>query len=250
MADVEDTRISPSLDPSAMSLVEEYDDDTRPLLGAAETLLSQAHKAIGAIHDCKEAVKGNLTLNDFARLVAVDDQAGKLMTPVFQSWDRVTGVLDANIAKFEAELNQPVEQRATASMASEIRTYFRGLKTGERMVAINQAIRDGDEITVTAVLGGRPYLSGFDAEMSAILLKEWHAHAQPVKAKQLRAMQRAKQILEERSGILKREWRSAVGVHEEYDEDRQGRRVLKRTWTPAEVRERVKASNIPFAVPV
>jgi hypothetical protein len=86
--------------------------------------------------------------------------------------------------------------------------------------------------------------------MAAILLKEWHEKAQPVKAKQLRAMERAKQVLEDRAGILKKEWRSAVGVHEEFQHDVQGRQILVRTWTPAEVRERVKASNIPFAVPV
>ncbi|NVN10828.1 hypothetical protein [Nguyenibacter vanlangensis] len=57
-------------------------------------------------------------------------------------------------------------------------------------------------------------------------------------------------MLNNRYKLLTKAVEQAVGAHKEYNEDRQGRRVLARTWMPEQVRERVRAANAPFAVPV
>ncbi|MES2339893.1 MAG: hypothetical protein V4537_17505 [Pseudomonadota bacterium] len=252
MSDDFDVRISPTLHPGIDGEIADYDDDTRPLLGQTETAVSEAFQALKNIHDCKVAISGNPTLNEAARLVALDDHATKVMSKVYASWSRTVDTLNTNIAKMERDLNAPVEQRATASMASEIRTYFRSMDNeAKRITAIRQAIAEGDDMTVTAVLGGRHYLSGIDAETSAQFLREWHEKQRPLEAKKLRAMKSAADMLNGRYKLLTKAVSDAVGDIKEYQESGDGKRqILVRTITAEQVREQVRKSKEPFAVPV
>lgn len=251
MSDEMDTRISPTLHPGIAGEIADYDDETRPLLGQTETAVDEAFKALQSIHNAKEGAAKNPTLNEAAQLVAVDTHATKVMSKVYASWSRTVDTLNANIAKLDKELNAPVEQRATASMASEIRSYFRGLKDGPRMNALRKAIEAGDEVTVTAVLGGRPYLSGFEPELHAEFLRDWHNAQRPVEAKKLRAMKAAADILNDRYKLLTKAVTDAVGDIKVYEESKvNGAPILVKTITPAMVRAQVKASNEAFAVPV
>jgi len=252
MADEFDVRISPTLHPGIAGEIPDYDDDTRPLLGATETAVDEAYQALKNIHECKVAIKGNLALNEYAQLVALDDHATKVMSKVYASWSRTVDTLNNNIAAMEKELNAPVEQRATASMASEIRSYFRGMDNeAKRITAIRQAIADGDEITVTTVLGGRHFLSGIDAETSAQFLRAWHEKQRPLEAKKLRAMQAGAALLNGRYKLLTKAVADAVGDIKIYQEAKDGKRqILVETVTAAQVREKVRKSKEPFAVPV
>lgn len=251
MSDEMDTRISPTLHPGIAGEIADYDDDTRPLLGQTETAVDEAFKALQSIHNAKEGAAKNPTLNEAAQLIAVDNHATKVMSKVYASWSRTVDTLNANITKLDKELNAPVEQRATASMASEIRAYFRDLKPGPRMNALRQAIEAGDEVTVTAVLGGRPYLSGLEPDLHAEFLRDWHAAQRPVEAKKLRAMTAAAEMLNNRYKLLTKAVTDAVGDIKIYEESKvNGAPILVKTITPAQVRAQVKASNEAFAVPV
>lgn len=250
MADEMDTRISPTLHPGISGEILDYDEDTRPLLGQTETAVSEAFKALQSIHNAKEGAKLNPTFNEFEQLVAVDDHAIKVMNRVYNSWSRAVDVLNNNIAAMDKELNAPVESKASRTMATEIRQHFASLEMGPRMNALRKAIESGDEMTATAVLGAPCYLSGLDPDLHAEFLRDWHEAQNPVEAKKVRAMRAAADMLNNRYALLKKEVEKAVGVHEEYHEDRQGRRVLARTWTAGEIRNRVKASKERFAVPV
>lgn len=252
MSDKIDVRISPTLHPGIAGEIADYDDETRPVLGQTETAVHEAFQALQSIHDAKAGAEKNPTLNDAARLIAVDNHATKVMSKVYGSWSRTVDTLNNNITALEKELNAPVEQRATASMASEIRAYFRGMDNeAKRITAIRQAIADGDDVTVTAVLGGRHYLSGIDAETSAQFLHEWHATQRPLEAKKLRAMKAAADLLNNRYKMLTKAVSDAVGDIKIYEESKvNGAPVLVKTITPAQVRAQVKASNEAFAVPV
>lgn len=251
MSDQIDTRISPTLHPGIAGEIADYDDDTRPLLGATETAVDEAYQALRSIHDAKAGAAKNPTLNEYAQLVAVDTHATKVMSKVYGSWSRAIDTLNANIVKLDAELNAPVEQRATASMASEIRSYFRGLEPGPRMNALRKAIESGDDMTVTAVLGGRPYLSGLEPDLHAEFLHDWHNAQRPVEAKKLRAMKAAADMLNNRYKLLSKAVTEAVGDIKIYEPSKvNGAPILVKTITPAQVREQVKASNAAFAVPV
>lgn len=173
------------------------------------------------------------------------------MNKVYASWSRAVDTLNANIAKMDKELNAPVEQRATASMASEIRAYFRDLKPGPRMNALRQAIEAGDEVTVTAVLGGRPYLSGLEPELHAEFLHDWHKAQRPLEAKKLAAMRQAADMLNNRYKLLTKAVTDAVGDIKIYETSKvNGAPILVKTITPAMVRKQVKESNEAFAIPV
>ncbi|KQM27326.1 MULTISPECIES: hypothetical protein [unclassified Sphingomonas] len=251
MSDIIDVRISPTLHPGITGEIADYDDYTRPLLGATETAVDEAFKALQSIHDAKAGAEKNPTWNDAARLVATDSHATKVMSKVYGSWSRTVDTLDANITKLEGELNAPVEQRATASMASEIRSYFRSLDPGPRMNALRQAIEAGDDTTVTAVLGGRPYLSGLEPDLHAEFLHDWHNAQRPVDAKKLRAMKAAAEMLNNRYKLLTKAVTEAVGDIKVYEPSKvDGRPVLFKTITPAQVRKQVKESNEAFAIPV
>lgn len=250
MSDETDTRISPTLHPGISGEIADYDEDTRPLLGQTETAVSEAFKALQSIHNAKEGAELNPGLNPFERLVAVDDHAIKVMNRVYGSWSRTVDTLNHNIAQMEKELYAPVESKASRTMATEIRQHFASLEMGPRMGALRKAIEAGDETTATAVLGAPCYLSGLDPDLHAEFLRDWHNAQRPVEAKKVRAMKAAADMLNERYALLKKGVEKAVGVHEEYREDRQGRRVLARTWTASEIRDRVRASKERFAVPV
>lgn len=250
MSEETDIRISPTLHPGIAGEIADYDDETRPLLGQTETAVDSAFKALQSIHNAKEGAALNPSLNPFEQLVAVDDHAIKVMKRVEGIWDRAIETLNNNVFAMEKDLYAPVEQRATATMASEIRRHFAGLEQGPRMNALRKAIEAGDAVTATAVLGAPSYLSGFEPDLHAEYLIDWHNAQRPVEAKKIRAMKAAADMLNGRFKLLTSAVEKAVGVHEEYHEDRQGRRVLARTWTAGEIRARVKASNERFAVPV
>lgn len=251
MSDEIDVRISPTLHPGLAGVVEDYDEETRPLLGGAETAVSEAFNALRSIHDAKAGAAKNPTLNEYAQLVLVDTHATTLMSKVYAKWSREVDVLNANVTKMEMELNAPVEQRATASMASEIRSYFRGLEQGPRMNVLRKAIEAGDDVTVTAVLGGRPYLSGLDPDLHTEFLRDWHVAQRPTEAKKVRAMKAAADHLNERYKNLTSAVTAAVGDIKIYETSKvNGAPILVKTITPAQVREQVKASNAAFAVPV
>jgi Pyruvate/2-oxoacid:ferredoxin oxidoreductase gamma subunit len=158
--------------------------------------------------------------------------------------------LNNNITSMEKGLTAPVESKASSAMAAEIRQHFARLEMGPRMNALRKAIESGDEATATAVLGAPSYLSGLDPELHAEYQRDWHEAQKPIEAKKVRAMRQAADMLNERYALLKKGVEKAVGTHDEYQEDSQGRRVLIRTWTAGEIRNRVKASNERFAVPV
>lgn len=250
MSDDTDTRISPTLHPGIEAEVADYDEDTRPLLGATETAVSEAFNALKSIHDAKAAAATNPTLNEFAQLIAVDNHATKLMDKVYAKWSRTVDTLNNNIAAMEKDLYAPVEQRATATMASEIRRHFAALEMGPKMNALRKAIEAGDALTASSILGAPSYLSDMSEELHAEFLRDWHNAQQPVEAKKVRAMRAAADLLNERYKLLTKAHREAVGVIEQTEEGRRGEKIVVRIWTPAQVRERVKAANEPFAVPV
>ena len=251
MSDEVDVRISPTLHPGIAGQIADYDDETRPLLGQTETAVSEAFKALQSIHDAKAGAAKNPTLNEYAQLIAVDNHASKVMSKVYSSWSRTVDTLNSNIAALDKELNAPVEQRATASMASEIRAYFRGLEQGPRMNALRKAIEAGDDVTATAVLGARPYLSGLEPDLHQEFLHDWHKTQRPLEAKRLGAMRQAADMLNDRYKLLTKAVTDAVGDIKIYEPSKvDGRPVLVRRITPDMVRKQVKESNAAFAVPV
>jgi hypothetical protein len=171
------------------------------------------------------------------------------MTPITKEWDRVVATLENNIAAFQKELDQPIIDATAKSVSAEIRSHFKGLKTGERVSAIQAAIEAGDESTVAAVCGAPSYLSGLDPELQASLKREWSERQNPKLAKRLRAVTAAHDHLLKRGSLLIGEWQKGVGVIEETREGPNGRRIVTKTIRASDIRAKKNRANEAFVLP-
>lgn len=207
-----DVRVTPSLHPDNVKQVEGYDDETKAYLGPVETAFSEAYLGIGQVLDARAAAANNPVLNDAAQILMTQDFSDKVFARIAKRMDGAKAALDKGIAFVEGELAAPVTAKAAASVASEIRAYAKGLETGERMGFVQRAIADGDEATVSSLLGAPPYLSGLTADMQAILTRQWHERNSPTLAKRLKAMVGARELILQRGGLVHKALEKAVGA--------------------------------------
>jgi len=212
MSDNIDTRVTPALHPENVKKIDGYGEDTAHLLAATETVFSEVYIAIGKIHDARVASKKNPSWTEAEQTMQTAAFADKQFARVARQFDRVLQDLNKGIASIEAELTAPVESRAAHPVSSEIRAYVKALPAGERMTFIQQAIRDSDQRTATAVLSAPAYLSGMDANMQGIMTRMFHEHHQPNLAKRFKAMKGAANLIGERGGLLFGEVEKAVGA--------------------------------------
>lgn len=249
MADVE-TRVSIGLDPEAAILtIADYDDDTASYVDPAKSAFTEAFSALRAIHDAKAAVAEDPTLNEAGQLLKVDDYAQKRMiTKVYPLWDTASATLNAKVEAWEKEMTKAVESKASQQVSGEIRAHFKSLKLGERMAAISEAIRDGDDVVASAVLGAPGMLSGIDNEMKPILLREYHERFNPGLAKRLRAVTAARDLIDGRVGVLKKEVAKAVGTIKVKGSTFEMHGQYSGEITPAQLRAKRDISHKPFTV--
>ena len=75
-----------------------------------------------------------------------------------------------------------------------------------------QAIKDGDEVTLSAVLGAPSYLSGLTADAQKVYVRQMRERLMPDKAKRLRACQAAAELIMERGALVFEGLEKAVGA--------------------------------------
>lgn len=207
-----DSRVSASLHPMNVEKIDGYDDDTAPVLGHVLTAFSEAYLGIGQVHTAREKAKTNPTWNESQQILATAELADKVYAKVARALDGSRINIERGIAHLEKELTQPVESRASHPIAQEIRAHIKALPSADRMTFIKRAIDAGDTEVPTAALGAPAFLSGIEPGMQASLVRLYREKAQPDMAKRLKAMHGARQLLEERSGLLHTELAKAVGL--------------------------------------
>lgn len=119
--------------------------------------------------------------------------------------------LEKGIAHLEAQLNAPVEANASHYLASEVRAFVRAMPHNERVFFVRAAIRRGEDVTASAVLGAPAFLSGIPDDMLPVLVLMYREHNAPEDAAKLKTMKGAKALIEERGGLIFRELEKAVG---------------------------------------
>jgi len=144
--------------------------------------------------------------------IATQDVADRVFTRVAKLLDGTGGNLKKGIASLESELTKPIEAQASHQISMEVRAHFKSLKLEDRMALLRRAINGGDHRSATAVLGGPSYLSGLPDEIHALMTREYHEKHNPDKAKRLKAMKAAYELIGERSGLLFKELEKAVGM--------------------------------------
>jgi hypothetical protein len=105
-----------------------------------------------------------------------------------------------------------VTEKAAASVAQEIRSFVRTMDTPERHDFIRQALEKGDEATMSSLLGAPSYLSGLTDEFQASYTRLFRERVAPDKAKRLRVMQAARDMIERNAPLFFPELTKAVGA--------------------------------------
>ncbi len=212
MTDNVDHRITPSLHPENVKSIDGFDEQTAPYLAPTMTAFSTAYEGVRAVLAAKEAAAANPTWNEAQQIIHTDDFAQKHLTRITKSFDVTRSNLDKAIVALEQQLTTPIESKAAASIAGEIRAFVRDMPTEKRHAFIQQALDAADHVTLGAVLGSPPYLSGLDANFQAVYVRHYHERNSPELAQRLKAMKGAKQMIEERAGLVFESMARAVGA--------------------------------------
>lgn len=207
-----DVRVSPGLHPDNVKQIDGFDEQTAPYLAPTMTAFSTAYEGVRAVLAAKEAAAANPTWNEAQQIIHTDDFAQKHLTRITKSFDVTRSNLDKAIVALEQQLTTPIESKAAASIAGEIRAYAKNLPSEQRHKFIQQAIDEGDHTTVSALLGAPAYLSGLDANFQQTYVRFWNERSAPEIAQRLKAMKGAKQMIEERAGLVFKELEKAVGA--------------------------------------
>lgn len=205
-------KVTPSLHPENVRQLDGYDDDTAGLLNGTLAAFTTAYEAIGAVWSAKDVVNQNHAWTEERRIIELSKHAERKFDAIAKAFDSTRAILVKQIAHFENELTQPVEAKAAAPVAKEIREHAKGLSTTERHAFVQQALRDGDATTLTALLGAPSYLSGITGDMQKLYVRQYRERLEPVKAKRVRALTAARDLIEQRGALVNAELEKAVGA--------------------------------------
>lgn len=236
-----DVRVSQGLHPQNVvaAVGDDYDDETKGDVAQVIEAFDGAYKAISRTFDARIAAANDITLTTPAQVLATADFADRAFQNAAARIDRVSANMRSSIAAFERDLSGPMDTGAAGRFGAEIRAHVAGLPSDKRLGFIQAAINRGDFESASAVLAAPAYLSGIDDAMQTTLTRMWHARANPMKEKKLRACRAALDLLDRNSGLLIRDMTKAVG---DYEDPKTKRRI-----TPQELRKVKQQSAKAFA---
>lgn len=248
MSEEIDTRVAPDLHPGNVKALDCYDEDTETILGPTVSAFTEAYTGIAKVHDAKAKAATNPTWNEARQLIETDAFGQKVFAQVARRFDGAEANLKTVIAGIEREFAAPIESKAAGTIAAEIRSHVKGLKTSERMAFVQAAIQDGDQRTATAILGAPAYLSGIDRDTQTVLTRMYHEHHEPVKAKRLRAAQAGLDMIGNRGGLVHTQMEKAIGCIEVTHEGPNGRRIVTRRIFAKELKDKKSAAEAAFVL--
>ncbi|MBY0321613.1 MAG: hypothetical protein K2X72_23020 [Reyranella sp.] len=206
------SKVTPSLHPENVRQIDGYDDDTASLLAGTVAAFATAYEGVGAVWTAKDVVNQNSAWTDERKIIELSKHAQRQFDTIAKRFDSTASLLSKQIAHIEGELTAPVESKAALSISREIREHVKGLSSDQRMTFLERAITDGDATSLTALLGAPAYLSGMNAEMKAIYVRRYRERLEPVKAKRLKALNAARELIIERGALVFKELEKAVGA--------------------------------------
>ena len=233
-----DTRVSPSIHPDCIKHLDVYTESTAPYVSSAIGALTGAYQAVASVHNARAAASQNPVWNEAEQLIRTDDLAQEKIVGVAKALDASMSELGKKSEEIETHLTQPLVSKASLSMSQEIRAHVKPMENGERLAFIRQAIQQGDEVTVTALLGAPSYLCGLKQDMHGVHVRMWHEKNSPELAARLNAIQAVRDYLGRNSGLIHSEMSKAVGT---LTDSKTGQK-----FTPHQLRKAKKASEAAF----
>jgi hypothetical protein len=160
-------------------------EDLRSVLGETETALSAASQALSDIHKAYLDTGRRPKITEEDRIDRVAPAAFETQQKVARKIDAARANLVTSAEALDRQLSTAINGSSLGGVAAEIRAHVRGMsdpkRPGERLAFVQNAIRDGDTVTVRAVLGSDApaYLSGIDPKMRDALVRVWNEKASP-----------------------------------------------------------------------
>lgn len=207
-----DERVSLSFHPETFTNLAGYDEDSAKFIGDAVSAFNDAYRTIAKVHDATEAGRRNGAWTDEQRILAVSKVANKEQERLLRRMDVALASANKAAEHIERELSVPVESKASLGIAAEIRAHAKSLKSGQ-MDFVRGLIEAGDDLSVSAVLGGPSYLSGLTDDMRKVLTRMWHERQQPALVQRLTLMRSVLDKLDRDAGKVFTEMEKAVGAN-------------------------------------
>ena len=207
-----DSRVTPTLHAETLKALDGFDDSTMPYIAPAIEALDDAYQTIGKLHDGRDAAKKNQAWTEGQQVLAVSETANRHQQRLLKKFDGLVSTMDKQIAKFEEELSQPLESRASVGIAGEVRMFVKDMPTEERHKFIQDAIDAGDMTTCSSVLGAPPYLSGLTADFQKTYTRMWHERMNPQASARLKVIRGAKSHIEKAGALVVEQVEKAMGA--------------------------------------
>jgi hypothetical protein len=213
MSDNIDTRVSPALDPETYRAIEGLTEETAPFVGHVINAMNDAYVTVGKLHDARRMADSNGAWTEEQKILVVGKEAEKQKQRILKKIDLADRDLSANIAHVEAQLMEPLAERAgLGTLNGEVRAFVRGLNRSEREAFMRDALERADEATLTAVLGAQPFLSGLTPIDREHYLRQHHSKKRPDLVRRLDVMRRFADMLGRSGPIVHRQFEKAVGA--------------------------------------
>lgn len=178
----------------------------------AVTALDAMHAALASIIDARGKSERDPTLvhSQASQVLAVADYADKQIDAVTRKVDAAHQHIQAQITAAEAELSKSIPASGTP-LSGEVRAHAKAQKNPVQFVS--QLIADGDEQSVSAILGAPAYLSGLTNDMRAALTRAWHSKRNPALTAKLTLLQATDERLSRAGSAFVTSAEKAQGVN-------------------------------------
>lgn len=206
-----DERVSLSFHPETFTALDGYDEDSAKFIGDAVSAFNDAYVTIGKVHDARAFADRNPTWTDEQRILEVSKAAAKQQDRLLRRMDVALASATKAAEHIERELSVPVESKASLGIAAEIRAHAKALKSGQ-MDFVRGLIEAGDDLSVSAVLGGPSYLSGLTDDMRTVLTRMWHERQNPALVQRLTLLRATAEKIERDGPLVFREMEKAIGA--------------------------------------
>lgn len=206
------SHVSPALDPETYR-VEGYNDDTRQFVDCVVNAFSNIYQTAGKAHEARRAADRNPGWTDEQRVLIVSKEIEGARQRAVTRLANAERDLRANIAHTEKLLSEPLTERAgLGSLNGEVRAFARGLDRAERTKLITEALANDDEMTLTAILGAQPFLSGLSQVDKDHYLRLFHEKKNPHLVRRLDVMNRVLEKLERNGPVVQLQFEKAIGA--------------------------------------
>lgn len=208
-----DTRVSPAVDPETYRSIEGVNDETAQFVGGVINTFNDAYVTLGKIHDARELWASNPAVTREGAVVIVAKEGDKQKLRVMKRFDLASRDLAANIEHAERQLMDPLTERAgQGSLNTEVRDHVKALSRSEREAFMTDALGRDDDLTLTALLGAPPFLSGLTPLDRDHYLRLYNTKKRPELVRRLDVMNRFRERLDRIGPVLHAQFARAIGA--------------------------------------